>query len=80
MASLADVNAALATLATNISNLDTAIQAEIAAFKTAQSNNDPVAMQAALDNISAASTDLVADTASLTDTLTPAAGAKAVKK
>jgi hypothetical protein len=71
MAAMDDLNAAVATLQTNMTAADAAIQAEIAALTAALASNNTAAIAAATANISAISSKLASDTTMLTSSLTP---------
>lgn len=73
MAAIDDLNAAVATLASNMAASDTAIQTEIAALTASLASGDSAAIETAVSNISAVSSKMAADTASLTASLPPAA-------
>ena len=72
MAEIDDLNNAVATLVTNFTTLDAAIQAEIAALLAALKTNNAPAVEAAAQNISQVSAKMTADAASLTASLPPA--------
>lgn len=69
MAAIDDLNAAVATLSTNFTAADAAIQAEIAALETALSSGNDTAVEAAATNISAISSKMATDTAALVASL-----------
>lgn len=83
MAAIDDLNAAVATLSTNFTAADAAIQAEIAALTAALASNNTAAIQTAVTNIGAISANMASDTAALAASLpatgTTTAAAAAVK-
>jgi uncharacterized protein YlxW (UPF0749 family) len=83
MAAIDDLNAAVATLSTNFTAADAAIQNEIAALTAALASNNTAGIEAAVTNIGAISANMASDTAalaaSLSATATTGAAAAAVK-
>ena len=71
MAAIDDLNAAVATLTSNFTNADAAIQAEITALTAALAANNTAAISAAAANISAISSKMATDTAALAASLPP---------
>lgn len=71
MSEIDDLNAAVATLSTNFTTLDNAIQAEISAMQTALTAGNPAAVKAAATNISNLSAKMASDAAALTASLNP---------
>jgi len=69
MAAIDDLNAAVATLSTNFTAADAAIQNEIAALTAALATNNSAAVEAAATSISAISAKMATDTAALVASL-----------